>query len=84
MFYFCIKLTFCSRTGKTGGFALPILQSLKKNPQQNYALVLAPTREFAIQIAGYFTALESCTDLTLSVIIGGVDIAKRPHVIIAT
>lgn len=37
-------------SGKTGAFALPILNSLMDNPQRNYALVLAPTRELAIQV----------------------------------
>jgi ATP-dependent RNA helicase DDX47/RRP3 len=36
-------------SGKTGAFALPIIQSLLDNPQPYYALVLAPTRELAIQ-----------------------------------
>lgn len=31
-------------SGKTGSFAIPILQSLLKNPQGLFALVLAPTR----------------------------------------
>lgn len=31
-------------SGKTGAFALPIIQSLLDNPQPFYALVLAPTR----------------------------------------
>lgn len=39
-------------TGKTAAFALPLLQNLE--PQQSYvqALVLAPTRELALQVAG--------------------------------
>ena len=31
-------------SGKTGAFALPILQALLENPQPLFALVLAPTR----------------------------------------
>ena len=31
-------------SGKTGAFALPILQSLIKNPQGLFACILAPTR----------------------------------------
>jgi ATP-dependent RNA helicase DDX47/RRP3 len=31
-------------SGKTGAFALPILQALLQNPQPLFALVLAPTR----------------------------------------
>lgn len=31
-------------SGKTGAFALPVLQTLLDNPQRIYALVLTPTR----------------------------------------
>ena len=31
-------------SGKTGAFALPVLQSLLDNPQRIFALVLTPTR----------------------------------------
>jgi ATP-dependent RNA helicase RhlE len=61
-------------TGKTAAFALPILQLLgtpigRRRPR---ALVLAPTRELAIQIADGFTAYGANTDLRLAVIFGGV------------
>ena len=47
-------------TGKTAAFALPILQNLaskkplKKEKRQIKALVIAPTRELAIQIGDNF------------------------------
>lgn len=44
-------------SGKTGAFALPILQTLLDKPQRLYALVLTPTRELAYQISEQFTAL---------------------------
>lgn len=44
-------------SGKTGAFALPILQTLLDNPQRLYALVLTPTRELAFQISEQFEAL---------------------------
>lgn len=31
-------------SGKTGAFALPVLQKLLENPQRLYALILTPTR----------------------------------------
>lgn len=37
-------------SGKTGAFAIPILQALLENPQRLFAVVLAPTRELAFQI----------------------------------
>lgn len=44
-------------SGKTGAFALPILQALLERPQRLFALILTPTRELAIQIAEQFEAL---------------------------
>lgn len=41
-------------TGKTAAFALPILQQLDLRQRQPQVLVLAPTRELAIQVAEAF------------------------------
>jgi ATP-dependent RNA helicase DDX47/RRP3 len=78
-------------SGKTGAFALPIIQSLLDNPQPFYALVLAPTRELAIQIAEQFEALGTSIGLRCVTVVGGIDmmsqaiaLAKRPHVVVAT
>jgi len=38
-------------TGKTAAFALPILERLSTQSQAIQALILAPTRELAIQVA---------------------------------
>lgn len=46
-------------SGKTGAFALPILQSLLAFPQRLHTLILTPTRELAFQIAEQFEALGS-------------------------
>ena len=78
-------------SGKTGAFALPILQSLLASPQGLYALVLTPTRELAYQISEQFEALGSGIGVKCAVIIGGIDmmtqaimLAKKPHIVIAT
>ena len=44
-------------TGKTAAFALPILQRIDRTSSVTQALILAPTRELAIQIADQFIAL---------------------------
>lgn len=44
-------------SGKTGAFAIPILQALLQNPQRYFALILTPTRELAFQISEQFEAL---------------------------
>ncbi|XP_060562332.1 probable ATP-dependent RNA helicase DDX47 [Ruditapes philippinarum] len=78
-------------SGKTGAFALPILQTLLDNPQRLYALVLTPTRELAFQISEQFEALGSTIGIKCCVIVGGIDmmnqalmLAKKPHIIVAT
>ena len=78
-------------SGKTGAFALPILQDLLEKGQKLFALILTPTRELAFQISEHFEALGSSFGVKSVVIVGGVDqmtqslqLAKRPHIIIAT
>ncbi|KAF8411278.1 hypothetical protein HHK36_003825 [Tetracentron sinense] len=78
-------------SGKTGAFALPILQALLESPQAFFACVLSPTRELAIQIAEQFEALGSAIGVKCAVVVGGVDmmqqtiaLAKRPHIVVGT
>ena len=78
-------------SGKTGAFALPIMQALLEKPQPLFACVLAPTRELALQIAEQFEALGAVIGLRCAVVVGGVDmmqqaiaLAKRPHVVVGT
>ncbi|MFY7697412.1 MAG: DEAD/DEAH box helicase [Legionella sp.] len=46
-------------TGKTAAFALPILQRISLDNQNTQALILAPTRELAIQVAAHFETLSA-------------------------
>ncbi|XP_067011078.1 ATP-dependent RNA helicase DDX47 [Anabrus simplex] len=78
-------------SGKTGAFAIPILQELLKSPQRYFALILTPTRELAFQISEQFEALGSAIGVKCAVIVGGMDmvsqalmLAKKPHILIAT
>lgn len=78
-------------SGKTGAFAMPILQALLAAPARLFALVLAPTRELAFQIAEQFEALGASIGLKTAVVVGGVDmmtqaiaLARKPHVVIGT
>ncbi len=43
-------------TGKTGAFALPLLNAINPNSNTPQILVLAPTRELAVQVAEAFTS----------------------------
>ncbi len=71
-------------TGKTAAFSLPILQKLTQSPspsgQKNVirALVLAPTRELAIQIGESFRDYGKFLPLRHTVIFGGVN--QNPQV----
>jgi superfamily II DNA or RNA helicase len=64
-------------SGKTGAFAMPILQALMDRPQELFALVLSPTRELAIQIAEQFEALGSGIGLKTAVLVGGIDMMAQ-------
>jgi ATP-dependent RNA helicase RhlE len=69
-------------TGKTAAFAVPILQLLygsrksgqgsRRTPGRVSALVLAPTRELALQISESFTAYGKHTGIKNTVVFGGV------------
>ena len=82
-------------TGKTASFLLPILQLLikieKTKPNQARALVLAPTRELAIQIGEHARQYSKFTSLRINVVYGGVkinpqmmDLRKGADILIAT
>ncbi len=70
-------------TGKTAAFALPILQQLSQRHGQRRtrslrALILAPTRELAIQIGEEFHGYGKHLNLRQAVIFGGV--SQKPQV----
>jgi ATP-dependent RNA helicase DeaD len=59
-------------TGKTAAFALPILQKINPASATTQALILAPTRELAIQVAEQFKNLSKyIKGITVSIICGG-------------
>ena len=65
-------------TGKTAAFAIPILQNIvrdkEKNNERNIkALIVAPTRELAIQIEENFAMYSKYLDIKDTVIFGGVN-----------
>jgi ATP-dependent RNA helicase RhlE len=64
-------------TGKTAAFSLPILQRLSeeqvKGQRQVRCLILAPTRELAIQIHMNATALNTFSKFSIDLLIGGHD-----------
>lgn len=78
-------------TGKTAAFAIPVLEKIETHSDKIQALVLAPTRELAIQVAEEIARLGTYTGVRTLPIYGGQDIQRqiralknRPHIIIAT
>ena len=83
-------------TGKTAAFALPILDYLgrlneRAIPNRPLALVLAPTRELAIQIGDSFEVYGRYLKLKIALIFGGVKqgaqvraLDRGAHVLVAT
>jgi ATP-dependent RNA helicase RhlE len=65
-------------SGKTAAFLLPVLHQLLQRPRrETRALVLAPTRELALQIAEDFRALSRHAKLSVAAVHGGVAMAPQ-------
>ncbi len=65
-------------TGKTAAFALPLLERLKKNSKLPQVLVLAPTRELAMQVADSFRAYGAGQpNLKFLAVYGGADFRSQ-------
>jgi ATP-dependent RNA helicase RhlE len=83
-------------TGKTAAFGLPLLQKLSIGhkppaPKQARALILAPTRELAVQIEQSLRTYGRFLNLKLAVILGGVsqnnqvrEMARGVDILVAT
>jgi ATP-dependent RNA helicase RhlE len=72
-------------TGKTAAFALPMLERLRQHANSSFsparhalrALVLAPTRELAVQVSDSFRAYGRHVPLRYAVVYGGVPIEPQ-------
>jgi len=58
-------------TGKTAAFALPILQNLAQDKRNIQALILAPTRELALQVAKATSEYSGGLDVRVLPVYGG-------------
>jgi len=80
-----VDLVACAQTGtgKTLGFLLPIMQRLlgagpnAGAPPKTRVLILAPTRELAVQIEDEFQGLAYHTNLSSVAVYGGVDASPQ-------
>ncbi|HTY54365.1 MAG TPA: DEAD/DEAH box helicase [Candidatus Binataceae bacterium] len=70
--------TAATGSGKTAAFLLPILDRLHRNPSHGIgALILAPTRELASQIALEFQRLSVGPHMRAAVIVGGASMVQQ-------
>ena len=58
-------------TGKTAAFGIPMVESIDLSEKRVQGLVLAPTRELAIQIAEHISKISRYTDIRVCPIYGG-------------
>ena len=79
-------------TGKTAAFVIPMVERLAALPKgQPLALILAPTRELALQILTTIEKLGRSRRVSATVIVGGADmqaqlrgLRQRPEILVAT
>src|SRR3954454_9877448 len=76
-------------SGKTLAFGIPLIQRLARQPEINSGLVLAPTRELALQIVDELSPLAAACGLRVAAVFGGVGFgaqiakARKAHLIVA-
>ncbi len=79
-------------TGKTAAFVIPMLERLAMLPKgEPQALILAPTRELALQILATIETLGRRRGMSATVLVGGADmqaqvrgLRQRPDILVAT
>ncbi len=77
-------------SGKTLAFAVPIVERLQATDRRPGALILAPTRELALQIVDDMTELAHARALSVACVYGGAGIqrqiqqARKAHILVAT
>ena len=64
-------------TGKTAAFGLPMLERLQPGSDSVQAIVLAPTRELAMQVAEELNSLRGKKKLRITTVYGGQSIGKQ-------
>ena len=77
-------------TGKTAAFLIPLIDKIFRTRDQK-ALIIAPTRELAVQINDEFRSFSKGMRVYSALIIGGAnfnrqvhEVRRNPHVVIAT
>ncbi len=77
-------------SGKTLAFGVPLVERLRDSDPRPSALVLAPTRELALQIVEDLRSIAHIRALSIAAVYGGAGIVKqariaaRAHILVAT
>jgi len=78
-------------SGKTGAYAIPIIERIDPAQRVIQALVLVPTRELAVQVAEDMRAFSRMRGIGVVTLYGGqsierqfADLRRRPHIAVAT
>jgi superfamily II DNA/RNA helicase len=77
-------------SGKTLAFSIPLVECIEPDDHLPAALVLAPTRELALQIEDELRAIAASRDLRVASVYGGANLEKqaaqaaRAHILVAT
>ena len=77
-------------SGKTLAFGVPLVERLKDSDPRPSALILAPTRELALQIVDELRPIAHARALSIAAVYGGAGIVKqarlagRAHILVAT
>ncbi|MBT2759597.1 DEAD/DEAH box helicase [Mesobacillus foraminis] len=78
-------------TGKTAAFGIPLIDKIDKEKNQIQGIIIAPTRELAVQVSEELYKIGSGKRLGVLAIYGGQDInrqiralKKGPHIIVGT
>ncbi len=68
-------------TGKTAAFGIPIIERIDTNKRWPQAIVLAPTRELAVQVSEHLTLLGRYREVRVVAIYGGQPIDRQLRVL---
>lgn len=77
-------------SGKTLAFGIPLVQLIEPGANRTAGLVLAPTRELAVQIVDELSGIAAARRLRIAAVYGGVDFgpqsraARRADILVAT
>ncbi len=78
-------------TGKTAAFGIPLLQQIEAGTKKVQGLVLCPTRELAIQVAGQLNLLAKYLSIRAVPVYGGASfvdqihqLKKHPQIVVGT